>query len=151
MALRSAQALIHMSTRGISWGLKAAGTSVQPYHLQAPIVLKSGSFNFLEPSVLVQGLLYLFTQRFRNWLCFHHHVKVIKKYSFWVYMFCGGCVLRRFGGSYCLHLTLKKEAVPSCEMSEHTPTTRYRNRTEDHQLINNRRENVRNLQVNFVL
>lgn len=66
-------------------------------------------------------------------------------------MFCGGCVLRRFGGSYCLHLTLKMEAVRSCELLEHTSTTRYRNRTEDHQLINNRRENVRNLQLNFVL
>ena len=114
-----------------------------------PIVLKCGSLNLLEPSVPVQGLLQLFTLRFGNWLCFQHHVKVIKRYYFWVYTFCGRCVLRRFGGTYCLRLTLKMEAVGSSETSQHTSTTRYRNRTEDHQLINNRREHLKKLATEF--
>ena len=37
-------------------GVKAAGAyGWQPYHLHVPIVLKSGSFNFLEPSGPVQA------------------------------------------------------------------------------------------------
>ena len=37
-------------------GVKAAGVLVgQPYHLHVPIVLKSGSFNLLEPSGPVQA------------------------------------------------------------------------------------------------
>ena len=44
-----------MSTRNISWGLKAAGAwGWQPFHLHVPIVLKSGSLNLLEPSGPVQ-------------------------------------------------------------------------------------------------
>ena len=53
MALGSTQSLIEMSTRNISWRVKAAGA--QPYHLRVSIVLKSGSFNLLEPSGPVQG------------------------------------------------------------------------------------------------
>jgi hypothetical protein len=45
-----------MSTRNISWGVKAAGAyDWQPYHLHVPIVLKSGSLNLLEPSGPVQA------------------------------------------------------------------------------------------------
>ena len=63
MALGSTQLLTEMSTRNISWGVKAAGAQGwQPYHLNVPNVLKSGSLNLLEPSGPVQsvmGLLYL--------------------------------------------------------------------------------------------
>jgi hypothetical protein len=39
MALGSTQPLTEMSTRNISWGVKAAGAyGSQPYHLQVPIV-----------------------------------------------------------------------------------------------------------------
>ena len=45
-----------MSTRNISWGIKAAGAyGWQPYHLHVPIVMKSGSLNLLEPSGPVQA------------------------------------------------------------------------------------------------
>ena len=65
MAPGSTQPLTEMSTRNISWGVKAAGAyGWQPYHLHVPIVLKSGSLNLLEPSGPVQacngGLLYCF-------------------------------------------------------------------------------------------
>jgi hypothetical protein len=41
---------------GISWGVKAASAQGwQPYHLHVPIVLKSGSLNFLEPLGPVQA------------------------------------------------------------------------------------------------
>jgi hypothetical protein len=56
MALVLTQPLTQMSTRNISWEVKAAGVyGWQPYHFQVPIVLKSGSLNFLEPSGLVQA------------------------------------------------------------------------------------------------
>jgi len=56
MALRSTQPLTEMSNRNISWGVKAAGAyGWQPYHLQVPIILKSGSINLLEPSGSVQA------------------------------------------------------------------------------------------------
>ena len=49
MALGLTQPLTEMSTRNISWGVKAAGAyGWQPYHPHVPIVLKSGSLNFLE-------------------------------------------------------------------------------------------------------
>ena len=55
MALGLTQPLTEMSTRNISWGVKAAGAyGWQPYHLHVPIVLKSGSHNLLEPSGPVQ-------------------------------------------------------------------------------------------------
>ena len=55
MALGSTQRLTEMSTRNISWSVKAAGAlGWQPYHPHVPIVLKSGSFNLLEPSGPVQ-------------------------------------------------------------------------------------------------
>jgi hypothetical protein len=51
MALGLTHSLTEMSTRNVSWGVKAAGAyGWQPYHLHVPIVLKSGSLNFLEPS-----------------------------------------------------------------------------------------------------
>ena len=41
---------IEMSTRNISWGVKAAGAyGWQLYHLHVPIVLKSGSLNLVQP------------------------------------------------------------------------------------------------------
>jgi len=55
MTLGSTQPLTEMSTRNISWRVKAAGAyGWQPYHLRVPIVLKSGSLNLLEPSGPVQ-------------------------------------------------------------------------------------------------
>ena len=55
MALGSTQPLTEMSTKNISWGVKAAGAySWQPYHIHVPIFLKSGSLNLLEPSGPVQ-------------------------------------------------------------------------------------------------
>ena len=61
MALGSTQPLTEISTRNISWGVKAAGAyGWQPYHLQWPIVLKSGSLSLLEtlgPLQPVIGLL----------------------------------------------------------------------------------------------
>jgi hypothetical protein len=58
MALGSTQFLTEMSIRNTSWGVKAGGTLVwQPYHLHMPIVLKSGSLNFLETSEPVQACL----------------------------------------------------------------------------------------------
>ena len=56
MGLGSTQPLTEMSTRNISWGIKAAGAyGWQPYHLHVPNVLKSGSLNLLEPSGPVQA------------------------------------------------------------------------------------------------
>jgi hypothetical protein len=56
MALGSTQPLTEMSTRNISWGVKAADTyGWQPCHLHVPIVLKSRSLNLPEPSRPVQA------------------------------------------------------------------------------------------------
>jgi len=56
MALGLTQPLTEMSTRNISWVVKAEGAwDWQPYHLHDPIVLKSGSLNLLEPSGPVQA------------------------------------------------------------------------------------------------
>jgi hypothetical protein len=56
MALQSTLPLTGMSTKNISWGVKAAGAwSWQPYHLHVPTVLKSEKLNFLEPSEPVQA------------------------------------------------------------------------------------------------
>jgi hypothetical protein len=52
MALGSTQRLTEMSTRSISWHLKAAGRRAD--HLHVPNVLKSGSHKFIEPSGSVQ-------------------------------------------------------------------------------------------------
>jgi hypothetical protein len=55
-ALGSTQPLTEMSTNNIFWGIKAAvAYGCKPYHLQVPIVLKSGSLNLLEPSGPVQA------------------------------------------------------------------------------------------------
>ena len=57
MALGSIQTLTEMSTRNISWGIKAVGAySWQSYHLHVPIVSKSWSINLLEFSGPVIGL-----------------------------------------------------------------------------------------------
>jgi len=56
MDLRSTQPLTEMSTREVSWGVKAARAyGWQHYHLHVPIVLKSGSLNLLKPSEPVQA------------------------------------------------------------------------------------------------
>ena len=56
MALELTQPLTEMSTRNVSWGVKAAGAyGWHPYHLRVSIVLKSGSLNLLEYSGPVQG------------------------------------------------------------------------------------------------
>ena len=61
IALGSTQPLMEMSTRNISWGVKATGAEGwQTYYIYMPIVLKSAILNLLEPSSAVQGLLYLY-------------------------------------------------------------------------------------------
>jgi len=56
MAMGLTQTLTEMITRNMSRWLKAAGArGWQPYHLHVPIVLKSGSRNFQEPSGPVQA------------------------------------------------------------------------------------------------
>jgi len=56
MALGSTQPLTEMSTRNISWGVKAAGAyGWQTYHLPVSTVLKCGSLNNLEASGPVQA------------------------------------------------------------------------------------------------
>jgi hypothetical protein len=56
MALGLTQRLTEMSTRNISWGVKAASAyGWQPYHIHVRIILKSGSLNLLEPSGPVQA------------------------------------------------------------------------------------------------
>ena len=55
VALGLTQPLTEMSTRNISWEVKAAGAyDWQTYHLHVLTVLKSGSLNLLEPSGPVQ-------------------------------------------------------------------------------------------------
>jgi len=64
MALVLTQPLTEMSTKNISWGVKAASAyGWQPYHLQEPTVLKSGASNSWNPQDLsrpIMGLLYLY-------------------------------------------------------------------------------------------
>ena len=49
------QPLTQMSTRNVSWGVKAAAAlGWQPYHFHVPIVLKSWSLDVLEPFRPVQ-------------------------------------------------------------------------------------------------
>ena len=56
MALGLTHPVTEFSTRNISWWVKAAGAyGWQPYQLHAPIVLKSGNLNLLEPSGPVQA------------------------------------------------------------------------------------------------
>jgi len=56
MTLGLTQPLAEMSTRNISWGVKAAGAQGwQSYHLNVPTVLKSESLKLLEPSGPVQA------------------------------------------------------------------------------------------------
>ena len=53
MALGLTQPLTEMCTRNISWRIKMAGAcGWQPYHLHVQIVMKCGSLNLLEPSVI---------------------------------------------------------------------------------------------------
>jgi hypothetical protein len=56
MALGLIQPLTEMSTRNISWGVKAADVEGwQPYDFHVPNVLKYGNLNLLEPSGPVHG------------------------------------------------------------------------------------------------
>jgi len=56
MALELTQPLTEISTKNISWRVKAVGAlGCQIYHLHVPIVLKSGSLKLLEPSGLDQA------------------------------------------------------------------------------------------------
>jgi hypothetical protein len=56
MALGLTQPLKEMSTRNISWWVKAASVyGWQPYHIRVRTVMKSGSLNLPEPSVPVQA------------------------------------------------------------------------------------------------
>jgi len=69
-----------MSTRNISWGVKAAGSQAwQPYHLHMPNILKFGSVNLLESSGPVQactGITLSFTFYKSVWNCFWHRTGV---------------------------------------------------------------------------
>ena len=64
MTLGSTQPLAEMSTKDVSWKIKAAGAyGWQSYYLHMPIVLKYGSLNLLEPQGVsrpVLVLLYLY-------------------------------------------------------------------------------------------
>jgi hypothetical protein len=68
MILGLTRPLTEMSTRNISWRLKAAGAyGWQPYHLRVSIVLKYRSLNLLNPRGLsrpVMGLLFHFLSQF---------------------------------------------------------------------------------------
>jgi hypothetical protein len=56
MTLGLTQPVTQMSSRNISWGVKALGVyGWQPYHLHVSTVLKSGSLKLLEPSGSVQA------------------------------------------------------------------------------------------------
>jgi len=56
MVLGLTQSLTEMSTRNIPWRLKVAGArGWRPYQLHVPIILKSGSLKFLEPSGPLQA------------------------------------------------------------------------------------------------
>jgi len=56
MALGLTQPLTEMSTRNLSWAIKAAGAyGWQPYHLHVPTVMKPGNVSLLEPSGPVQA------------------------------------------------------------------------------------------------
>jgi hypothetical protein len=56
MALGLTQPLTEMSTRNISWRVKAADAKGWlPYHCYVPIVMKSGGLNLLEPSGPLQA------------------------------------------------------------------------------------------------
>jgi hypothetical protein len=56
MTLGLTHPLTEISTRNISWAVKAAGAyGKQPYHLHVPIFLKSESLNLLESSGPVQA------------------------------------------------------------------------------------------------
>lgn len=56
VVLGSARPLAEMSTSGISWRVTVVGVwGWQRYHFHVPIVKKSGTLNFVEPSGLVQG------------------------------------------------------------------------------------------------
>ena len=62
MALGSTQALTEMSTRSISWGVKAAGAYGLPYHHPVPLSCNLGTLTSWKPlghSRPVMGLLYL--------------------------------------------------------------------------------------------
>ena len=72
------QCLTVMSTRNISWGVKAASAyGWQPYHLPVPIVLKSGSPILLEPSGPVQACIGIALP-----LCFLKSLRLIYRFSF---------------------------------------------------------------------
>jgi hypothetical protein len=64
MSLGSTQLLREISTRNISWGVKAAGAyGWQPCNFHVSTVLKSGSLNLLEPSGTVKacnGIVFLY-------------------------------------------------------------------------------------------
>jgi len=70
--LRLTQPLTKMSTRNISWEVKATGElGWQPYHLHVPIVSKSGNLNPLEPIRPVQASngIALHTQYGNTFIC----------------------------------------------------------------------------------
>ena len=83
MALGSTQPLTEMSTRSISWGVKAAGAyGWQPYHHPVPLSWNLGtltSWNPLGHSGPVMGLIHLFLlsiePKKKTVAKYHHHVR----------------------------------------------------------------------------
>jgi hypothetical protein len=60
MALGLTQPLTEMSTRNVSWGVKADGAyGRQPYQLHVPIVKKSWNLTLLEPSGFLQDCAWI--------------------------------------------------------------------------------------------
>ena len=56
MDLGSTQPLTEKNTRSVTWGVKAtSASSLEPYHIHVPIVLKSWNLNLLEASGPVQA------------------------------------------------------------------------------------------------
>jgi hypothetical protein len=81
MAMGLTQPLTEMSTRNISWGVKAAGTyGWQTYHLPVPIVLKSGSLNLQACNGIALPLLQLY-QRIAVYCVVH--VNTLRTCNMW--------------------------------------------------------------------
>ena len=85
MALGTTQPITQMSTRDISWPVKAAGAQGwQPCYLHVPIVLKSGNLNLLEPSGPVQACNGIALPFFFN-LQTPHFKYLLNKYTYWIF------------------------------------------------------------------
>ena len=114
MAPGSTQPQTEMSTRNIYLGVKAAGAyGWQPYHLHAPIILKSMSLNLLEPSRPVQAcngmallctyVWYIYRASYR---LFYHIILFAAECKLWTFALYN-CV------NYSVTVSLPRQAVLS--------------------------------------